>query len=151
MRKTLLTIASILFVMLLAGCQLQIENKKANQSRTENKKTQKEIEKIKEVSISRTRGLGGINENYFITIKGPENLKVFSQALNNSEEKKINNRSVDYDLVTSYENGGDHILHLKLGEEGERSMFMYDGHEETGYFTSIEATKSLRSIINPGN
>lgn len=52
-----------------------------------------------------------------------------------------------YDILITYENSDTKGIHLYLGDEEERSVIMYIGHEDTVYYTSEEMTKQLRKII----
>lgn len=68
--------------------------------------------------------------------------------INGMKKQKRRGEIPQYDRLITYENSSDtKDIHLYLGDEGERSVIMYIGHENTAYYTSEEMTKQLRKII----
>ncbi|MGH1296257.1 hypothetical protein [Bacillus pretiosus] len=65
---------------------------------------------------------------------------------NDAKKQKRRGEVPQYDLLIIYENSDTKGIHLYLGDEGERSVIMYIGHEDV-YYTSEEMTKQLRKII----
>jgi len=110
------------------------------------------LDTVSDFSISKSKGYGGLNEDYFVSIHQAEDLSTFEGILKNAKGVKsdvdVNNEKPDYDLFVRYKNGETHGLHLVLGNEGEESIFMYIGHEKNGYTISSEETKLLKSIID---
>ncbi|MBC6972960.1 hypothetical protein H9I32_11380 [Bacillus sp. Xin] len=102
---------------------------------------------ISKLSISTSKGFGGLNEDYFMNIQDKEKLEGIRNLLHDVKKQKRSNEKPQYDLLSTYQNGDTHGIHLYLGGAGEKSVIMYIGHEETAYYTSEEMTKQLRKII----
>ncbi|USK39936.1 hypothetical protein LIS77_05255 [Cytobacillus firmus] len=106
-------------------------------------------EEIKEIKVSKSEGLGGINEESFISFKDRKSIAVFEKAIKTAV-KQSGNADIskpEYDIAVEYK--GDlpsHGIHLWLGEDNEKSAFMYITNEEI-YQTSPQMTKKLRSLI----
>lgn len=102
---------------------------------------------ISKVSISTFNGYGGLNENYFLNIEDKQIINGINNMFNGMKKQKKRGETPQYDILITYENSDTKGIHLYLGGEGERSVIMYIGHEETVYYTSEEMTKQLRKII----
>ncbi|QTN00026.1 hypothetical protein ERJ70_12410 [Sediminibacillus dalangtanensis] len=109
------------------------------------------LDTITEVSISKSGGYVGLNENYFLTINRVETISGFEKVLKNtkgiSHDVDVTNEKPDYDILIRYENGNTHGLHLQLGNAGEESVIMYIGHERNGYIVSPKDTNELRKLL----
>ena len=109
------------------------------------------IDNVSSISISKSNGYGGLNKNYFISIKQGKLTSEFEEVLKDTKRIKQNvdvtNDKPDYDILVRYENGKTHLLHLVLGKEGEESNFMYVGYEKNGYIVSPEKSKVLRKML----
>ncbi len=109
----------ILFILLLSFCTLLLF---ACQSQ---EKEMMMLDDISSISISKSSGYGGINENYIATIDNDTTISRFKEALKDAEgrEQKVNvdTEKPDYDILIRYENGETHGLHLVLGNTGEKS------------------------------
>lgn len=106
-------------------------------------------EEIKEIKVSKSEGLGGINEESFISFKDRKSIAVFEKAITTAVKQSGNAdiEEPEYDIAVEYK--GDlpaHGIHLWLGEDNEKSSFMYITNEEI-YLTSPEMTKKLRSLV----
>ncbi|WP_410982449.1 hypothetical protein [Bacillus cereus] len=134
MRKILSYFMLVLITLISAGCGVFNE---------ENVKKQD----ISKLSISTSKGFGGLNEDYFMNIEDKEKLEGIRNLLHDVKKQKSSNEKPQYDLLITYQNGDTHGIHLYLGGAGEKSVIMYIGHEETAYYTSAEMTKQLRKII----
>lgn len=125
-------------VFLLFACQLQ-----------EKKMTL--LDDISSISVSKSNGYGGINDNYFTTIDQENLISKFQEVLKSAEgkRKKVNveKEKPDYDIVVDYGNDETHLLHLVLGNEGEESRVMYMGHEVNGFDISTKDTEFLREML----
>lgn len=106
-------------------------------------------EEIREIKVSKSEGLGGINEESFISFKDRKSIAVFEKAIKTAV-KQSGNADIskpEYDIAVEYK--GDlpsHGIHLWIGEDNEKSAFMYITNEDI-YQTSPQMTKKLRSLI----
>lgn len=107
------------------------------------------LDTITQISISNSKGYGGLNENYFVSLDNSEVVLSFEEILKDAKNVKgsYNRLNPDYDILVQYKNGDTHGLHLFLGNEDEESEFMYIGHEDTIYKVNPEGTRKLRQII----
>ncbi len=106
-------------------------------------------EEISEIKVSKSEGLGGINEESIISFKDRKSIAVFEKAITTAVKQsgKTDIRKPEYDIAVEYK--GDlpsHGIHLWLGEDNEKSAFMYITNEDI-YQTSPDMTKKLRSLI----
>ncbi|OMF56585.1 hypothetical protein BK139_14905 [Paenibacillus sp. FSL R5-0490] len=106
-------------------------------------------EEIREIKVSKSEGLGGINEESFIAFKDRKSIAIFEKAIKTAVKQsgKADIRKPEYDIAVEYK--GDlpsHGIHLWLGEDNKKSAFMYITSEDI-YQTSPQMTKKLRSLI----
>src|SRR5690625_2755999 len=133
LKKLTLSILLVCWTTLLIGCQSNLEEMHL-------------LGDIEKVSIAKSNGCG-MNEQFFATLTEKDKIAKFQSMLTQAEGKKIANRNEpDFDILIQY-NDGEHLLHLILGEKGEKSSFSYIGHEGTAYFVSPENTDTLREWI----
>lgn len=84
-------------------------------------------EEIREIKVSKSEGLGGINEENFISFKDRKSIGVFEKAITTAV-KQSGNADIsepEYDKALEYK--GDlpsHGIHLWLVEDNEKSAFM---------------------------
>lgn len=100
-------------------------------------------EKVKEINISKSRGIGDMNQDIFLSINDRQSIKVFEKAIKTVIKQKsdVNNTKPDYDVMVGYEGEfPTHAIHLWLGEENEKSILMYMVGEGKTYITSSKAT-----------
>ncbi|MFD5850802.1 MULTISPECIES: hypothetical protein [Cytobacillus] len=107
-------------------------------------------EEVREIKVSKSEGLGGINdEESFISFKDRKSIAVFEKAIT-SAVKQSGNADISkpkYDIAVEYKGElPSHGIHLWLGEDNEKSVFMYIT-DESVYLTSPEMTIKLRSLI----
>lgn len=106
-------------------------------------------EEVREIKVSKSEGLGGINEESFISFKDRKSIAVFEKAIT-SAVKQSGNADIskpEYDIAVEYKGElPSHGIHLWLGEDNEKSVFMYIT-DESVYLTSPEMTIKLRSLI----
>ena len=123
-------------LLLLIGCQSSKEEMTL-------------FDNITKVSISKSEGYGGLNENYFASLNKKEMISSFEEVMKSAKRKNVdvNKEKPDYDILVQYEDGNTHGLHLLMGNEGEQSVFMYIGNEDTTFYVSPEGTKKLRQVI----
>ncbi|SDJ97243.1 hypothetical protein [Sediminibacillus albus] len=131
-------------LLLLAVCSATLT---ACQSQSENMPL---LDNVSSISVSESKGYGGLNENYFVTFNEPEVIWRFKNIIKEAEptKKDITNETPNYDILVRYQNGDTHGLHLLLGDEGEDSIFMYIGKEKNAYFVSPEDTGKLAKLID---
>lgn len=139
MKKITLSLTLFFCALLLFACQSQ-------------EKEMTILDDISSISISKSSGYGGINENYIATIDKETTISRFEEVLKNAvgREQKINvdTEKPDYDILIRYDNGETHLLHLVLGNTGEESRVMYVGHENNGFDISPEGTDILKGVLD---
>ncbi|MCM3706930.1 MULTISPECIES: hypothetical protein [Cytobacillus] len=106
-------------------------------------------EEIREIKVSKSEGLGGINEESFSSFKDRKSITVFEKAIKTAVKQSGNPdiSAPQYDIAVEYKgNLPSHGIHLWLGENNENSTFMYITNGDI-YQTSPQMTKKLRSLI----
>ncbi len=109
-------------------------------------------EKISEVKISKSKGIGDMNEDPFLFLKDEDSLNILEKAITSAvkQSEKVDTTVPDYDVFVEYEsNKGDlptHGLHLWLGKENEQSMFTYLT-DDSVYLTSAAMTQKLKELL----
>jgi len=138
-------VKKILLILLLSFCSLLLF---ACQSQEEKMTL---IDNVSSISMSKSDGYGGLNENYFTTIDQDALTSKFEGVVKNAEGRKqkvdVDEEKPDYDILVRYVNGETHGLHLVLGKTGEKSRIMYIGHEQNGFDIPPEDTKILREML----
>ena len=107
-------------------------------------------EKVKEVNVSKSSGVGDMNQDIIFSFNDEQSIKVFEKAIKTAVKQKsdINETKPDYDVMVEYDGGlPTHAIHLWLGEEGEKSILMYMVGEGETYLTTSKATDQLRELI----
>jgi hypothetical protein len=109
------------------------------------------LDTITEVSISKSGGYGGLNENFSLTINKEETISGFEEVLKNTkginQDMDVTNEKPDYDILLTYANGNTQGLHLLLGNAEEESVIMFIGHEKNGFIVSAKDTNELRKLL----
>lgn len=109
------------------------------------------LDTITEVSISKSEGYGGLNENYSLTINKEETILGFEEVLKNTkglnQEMDVTKEKPDYDMLLSYANGETQGLHLLLGNPGEESVIMFIGQEKNRFIVSAKDINELRKLL----
>lgn len=107
---------------------------------------------ISSISVSKSDGYGGINDNYFTTIDKKTQISKFQGILKRAKSKKkkidVDKESSDYDLVIDYGKDKKHLMHLVLGDKGEKSRMVYMGNENNGFNIPSKDTEDLRNILD---
>lgn len=143
--RTVIFTFTILGLALLVGCQTQIIETMVLLD-----------EKISKVEISKSNGLGEMNEDIFQSFTDAESIEVFKNAITTAQKEvgKVDVSEPDYDVAVIYTSAEGqlpaHGIHLWLGKENEKSMFMYFGNDEV-YLTSAKNTQRLRKLIQSGD
>ncbi|PIC57047.1 hypothetical protein CSV80_11305 [Sporosarcina sp. P12(2017)] len=139
MKKVFLTFSLSVCALILFACQSQ-------------EKEMTLLDDISSISISKSYGYGGINENFFVTIDKSELISKLEDVLNGAEGKKqkidVSKEKPDYDILVNYKSRETHGLHLVLGDTGEKSRVMYVGHEQNGFDISPEGTEVLKKLMD---
>jgi hypothetical protein len=107
-------------------------------------------EKVKEINISKSNGVGDMNQDIILSFDNKESIKVFEKVIRTAvkQQSNINETRPDYDVMVEYDGGfPTHAIHLWLGAEDEKSILMYMVGEGETYLTSIKATDRLRELI----
>ena len=142
--RTIILILSILGMMILVGCQSQTTETMVLLD-----------EKISAVKISKSNGFGGMNEDYLHSYTDAESIETFSNAITTAQKQmgKVDVSEPEYDVMVEYTSAEGqfptHGIHLWLGKENEKSMFMYIGDDEV-YLTTPKMTEKLRTLILSG-
>jgi hypothetical protein len=104
---------------------------------------------IKEISISESEGLSGINADFFLVMRETSEVEEIMSNAKAVETDGTDNRAEEnrYDFVIQYETEGARLLHLFLGKEGEKSLFTFTGYDQEGYETTPEETAALRRLL----
>ena len=96
-------------------------------------------EKVKEINVSKSSGVGDMNQDIILSFNDKQSIKVFEKAIRTAvkQQSNINAKKPDYDVMVEY-NGGfpTHAIHLWLGEKDEKSTLMYMVGEGETYLTS---------------
>ena len=107
-------------------------------------------EKVKEINVSKSNGVGDMNQDIIFSFNDEQSIKVFEKAIKTAVKQQldIDETKPDYDVMVEYDGGfPTHAIHLWLGEEGEKSILMYMVGEGETYLTSSRATDQLRKLI----
>ena len=108
-------------------------------------------EKVKEVNVSKSSGVGDMNQDIILSFNDEQSIKVFEKAIKTAVKQKsdINETKPDYDVMVEYDGGlPTHAIHLWLGEEDEKSTLMYMVGEGETFVTSSKATNQLRELVH---
>lgn len=106
-------------------------------------------EKVKEINVSKSGGIGDMNQDIIFPFNDDQSIKVFEKAIKTAVEQQpdINATKPDFDVMVEYDGGyPTHAIHLWLGEKNEKSILMYIVGEET-YVTSSKTTNQLRELL----
>ncbi len=138
--KILYSLLMVACFTLLVGCQSKQENTMVLLD-----------EKVKEINVSSSNGVGDMNQNIILSFDDKESIKVFKKAIRTAVKQPmntfVNETKPDYDVMVEYDGGlPTHAIHVWLGEEGEKSTLMYMVGEET-YLTSSKSTDQLRELM----
>jgi len=126
-------------VSLVGGCQNSQENTMVLLDET-----------IKEINVSKSGGIGDMNQDIIQSFDDEQSIKVFEKAIRTAvkQEAVINETKPDYDVMVEYDGGlPTHAIHLWIGEENEKSILMYMVGEGETYQTSSKMTNQLRELI----
>ena len=80
-------------------------------------------EKVKEINISKSNGIGDMNQDIILSFDDKESIKVFERAIRTAVKQQLNidESKPDYDVMVEYDGGfPTHAIHLWLGDEGEK-------------------------------
>ena len=140
--KSIFSLIAVFLSAFLVGCQLhQVETMALLD------------EKIVEVNLSKSDGFDEMNLDILHTISDEQSIKQFEEAISTARKQmgKVDVPEPEYDVMITYASENDrqlptHAIHLWLGKEDEKSMFMYLGDDEV-YFTTKKITEKLRMLI----
>ncbi|WP_428909937.1 hypothetical protein [Niallia sp. Krafla_26] len=107
-------------------------------------------EKVKVMNVSESNGFGDMNQNILFSFNDQQSIKVFEKAIRTAVQSQttIDETKPDYDVMVEYVGGfPTHAIHLWLGEENEKSTFMYMIGEGETYVTSAKTTNQLRELL----
>ncbi|MDZ5472822.1 hypothetical protein SM124_13905 [Bacillus sp. 31A1R] len=135
--KLLIAVLCLLISTILSGCLNQKETMVLLD------------EKIQGIEVSKSMGVGNVNEDIHVSFNHKNSIKVFEKAIKSAIKDKVELKAEpDYDIVVSY---GDefpkHAVHLWLGKENEESILTYMVGEGETYRTSAKITNQLRELI----
>ncbi|NEU31764.1 hypothetical protein GN156_13415 [bacterium LRH843] len=135
--KAIISLLSVLGLIFLVGCQLQEETMVLLD------------EKIAAVKVSKSNGFGEMNTDILHSFTDDKSIKTFKKAITTAGKfmGDVEIADPEYDVMVEYAGHlPTHGIHLWLGEENEKSTFMYIG-DNVIYFTSPQNTKELRTLI----
>ncbi|CAG9623093.1 hypothetical protein [Sutcliffiella rhizosphaerae] len=130
---------SIIGIFILVGCQDMQDNRMVLLD-----------EKIREINVSSSIGIGDMNEEILFSFKDEPSIKILENAIKTAVilPSSIQGTTPDYDLMVIYdEDLPKHPIHLWLGEENEESILIYMVGESETYFTSAKTTNQLYQLI----
>ncbi|WP_226666383.1 hypothetical protein [Metabacillus litoralis] len=107
-------------------------------------------EKITKIVLSKSLGVGEMNQDELMNFEDSESIKVFERAIKTATRQKTSGKlsNPDYDIQVRYAEGlPTHAIHLWIGEEGDKSTLMYMVEKDGPYLTSIKMSTKLREII----
>lgn len=107
-------------------------------------------ETIKVINVSKSGGIGDMNQDIIHSFDDKQSIKVFEKAIRTAgkQETVSNETKPDYDVMVEYDGGlPTHAIHLWIGEENEESILMYMVGEGETYLTSEKMTNQLRELI----
>ncbi|MGD6830605.1 hypothetical protein ACQCT5_00490 [Sutcliffiella halmapala] len=113
-------------------------------------------EPLEAVNISESKGRGDMNLDLLHSFSDKDTLEFWERAITTarlqSGDGKLSNP--DYDVMVEYKSDSDggfpaNGLHLWLGEEGEKSYFMYIEGDGV-YETSAKVTEELQDYVLGG-
>lgn len=108
-------------------------------------------EKIVEIGVGESKGFDQINDDISMSFTNQEELDTFITAITTAyKDGKIDIEEPMYNLFINYDdsegNLPTHLIHLWLGEKGERSKLIFIDDDEM-YVTSEKMTEKLRNLI----
>lgn len=109
-------------------------------------------EKVVEVKVSSSKGVGNMNEDILYSFQDGKSLDIFERAIRTAVKNpgKKADSEPEYDVMVEYDasKGGfpTHGLHLWLGKEDEVSTFAYLT-DNVVYHTSPKMTNKLRMLL----
>jgi len=139
MLKVLYSLLLFLGFSVSAGCQLQQEDTMVLLD-----------EKVKEIKISKSNGIGDMNQDVIQSFTDKQSIQTFEKAIRTAmkQTSDIEITKPDFDVMVEYEGGfPTHAIHLWLGEENEKSTLMYMVDGEETYIASSKMTNQLRDLI----
>ena len=107
-------------------------------------------EKIKEINLSKSDGIGDMNQDLIFSFNDEQSIKLFEKVIKTAvkQQSDINGTKPDYDVMVEYDGGFPiHAIHLWLGEENEKSILTYMVGEGETYLTSSKTTNQLRKLM----
>ncbi|MEH7272696.1 hypothetical protein [Neobacillus vireti] len=137
--KVLYSFLLLVALSIIVGCQNSQENTMVLLD-----------EKVKEINVSKSSGIGGMNQDIILTFDDKQSIEVFEKAIRTAvkQQSNINDTKPDYDLMVEYDGEfPTHAIHVWLGEEDEKSTLMYMVGEGETYLTSSKAADQLRELI----
>jgi hypothetical protein len=139
--KVLYSLLLLVGFSIMAGCQNSQENTMVLLD-----------EKVKEIKVSKSSGVGDMNQDIILSFDDKQSIKVFEKAIRTAgkQHSNINETKPDYDVMVEYDGGfPTHAIHLWIGEQDEKSTLMYMVGEGETYLTSSKTTNELRELILP--
>jgi len=138
MRRAILFVFTFVFMSIIfLGCQSKINNELQLDG------------EITKVSISKSKGFGKINSDFFAVFNDEETLKTFRSLISSAvkEEGIVDMIEPEFDLEVIYENENLQQFHLWVGEKGQRSTLMKIDNTHTIYTVSEEMTNKLLDLV----
>ena len=109
-------------------------------------------EKVREINVSKSGGMGDMNQDIMLSFNDQESIKVFEKAIRTAVKQPpttfIHEVKPDYDVMVEYDVGfPTHAIHLWLGEKDEQITLIYMVGDGETYLTTKKTTNQLRELI----
>ncbi len=137
--KVLYSLLLLVGFSFIVGCQNNQENTMVLLDET-----------IKEINVSKSGGIGDMNQDIIFSFNDEQSIKSFEKAIRFAvkQQSDIDETKPDYDVMVEYDGRfPTHAIHLWLGKEDEKSTLMYMVGEGETYLTSSKTTNELRELI----
>jgi hypothetical protein len=134
--KRFIIFVSVLIAVMLTGC-----------SNSERMATSEKA--LQRVSVSKSKGYGGLNEAFFWNADSLNEMKLFEEMINSARKEEVKTGDPAYDVLLDYgegESGGERVIHIIESDDG-RWLLTYDGHEDKTYAATKESSQPVKDLI----
>ncbi|WP_252313740.1 hypothetical protein [Sinobaca sp. H24] len=104
-------------------------------------------EKIQQVQVSPSKGLGGINEKVTRNYKEDKDLLLFQQVMDQAELSNIKMNDSDYDLVIYLSDEDTRLMQAEEQPDGRFAVILI-GHENKVYLADRATSIRLQELLN---
>lgn len=104
-------------------------------------------EKIQQVQVSPSKGLGGINEEVTWNYKEDKDLLLFQQVMDQAELSNIKMNDPDYDLVIYLSDEDTRLMQAEKQPDGRFAVILI-GQENKVYLADRATSIRLQELLN---